>query len=99
MEKANQLLENALRTKIGNNREEIIGFIQQLLKNDAGKVVWLLYRFDVDEQQLKRQLSVNEASTEAELITDALLKRCEEIIKTRKKYSSESASDLSFDLD
>ena len=51
MEKANQLLENALRTKIGNNREEIIGFIQQLLKNDAGKVVWLLYRFDVDEQQ------------------------------------------------
>ena len=99
MMKAAQLLQKALQTTIGDNREDLINSIQKLLRQDPEKVIWLLYRFDVDEQKLKRKLGEKDIISEAELITDALLSRCAQIIETRKKFSSENSSDWSFDLD
>lgn len=75
--------------------ERQIGY---LFRSQTEKLLWILYRLDVDERKLYQAL---EESTEPEekIITGLLLKRCAEILKTRTNKNLHSTEDWSFDLE
>lgn len=68
-------------------RERLVQAFAYLLDNDISKMMNILYRTDVDEQQLKSLLISNSELPSAEVIADAYLRRQKEKIETRKKYS------------
>jgi succinate dehydrogenase/fumarate reductase flavoprotein subunit len=70
-----QELETALAT-----------FVNQLMQKDFEKLLFVLYRIDVDEQQLKRRL-VEQADTDAGLVIARLIiARQLEKIKSRRQH-------------
>ncbi len=74
--------------------EEHISF---LLDHHFEKLTWMLYRLDVDERML-RSLLDGSSERPSKIITDEVLKRCQQILQTREKYGSGRSPDLSFDV-
>ena len=69
-------------------REQLKGYIIYLLLNDFNKLVQLLYQVDVNEQKLKQLIKENPQMNASVLITDLLIQRQEEKIKTRETFKS-----------
>jgi len=81
----------------GANFQSIEHAIQQLINHDQQRLVWLLYRFDVDEAKVKRLLSEVDDDA-AKVITTQLLNRCKQTIATRKANQAKSTTNWSFDV-
>ena len=66
----------------------LVGFIDDLIRNDFTRLVNILYRVDVSESKLKQRLSENTDYTvpAAETIARLLIEREEEKMKSRAKY-------------
>lgn len=92
MQGSTEILSTALKMHNEQNRAKIIQKINELLQTNPSKVKWLLYRFDVDEEKLKKELATTEES-EAVVITTALISRINQILITRNKFSSGNLSD------
>ena len=69
--------------------EKLILFINHLIQNDFQRLVFLLYKIDVDEAKLKRILKENAGKDTAEIIADLMIERELQKIETRKLFKGE----------
>ena len=65
----------------------LINKINDLINNDFQKLVYYLYRIDVDENRMRALLDKKEGENAAELISDLIIERKLKKIENRKKYS------------
>jgi hypothetical protein len=68
------------------NREWLAGIINNLLDKDFERLVFLLYRMDVNEDKLKRLLKENAGGDAGLIIADLMIERQMQKIKSRKEY-------------
>ena len=61
--------------------------INDLVNNDFQKLVLILYRMDVSEPKLKQLLNGNPGTDAGIIITDLMIERQAEKIKSREHYS------------
>lgn len=69
-------------------RDQLIRYINDLLLHDFNKLVQILYRIDVNEKKLKELLMQNTGTDSAIIITDLLIQRQEEKLKSRNLFQS-----------
>ncbi|WP_373707932.1 hypothetical protein [Kaistella sp.] len=68
----------------------LVGFIDDLIRNDFNRLVSILYRVDISETKLKQKLAENTDNTitAAETIARLFIEREAEKILSREKYRS-----------
>lgn len=71
-------------------KERLVFYVNHLLLHDFNKLVQILYRVDVDERELKALLQENKETDAAVIITDLLLHRQEEKLKTKEALKSKN---------
>ena len=69
-------------------RNQLIAFVNLLVVNDFSKLVQLLYQTDVSEPLLKQKLKEQQGTDAAIVITDLLIERQEQKIRTRQTFRS-----------
>jgi hypothetical protein len=70
-------------------KEKLVSYINNLIDHDFEKLIRILYRLDVSEKKLKETLA--SSSTDAGvLITEMIIERQMQKIKTRLQYSEEN---------
>ncbi|MFL5809345.1 MAG: hypothetical protein ACJ749_07465 [Flavisolibacter sp.] len=74
-------------------KERLAGYISFLLLNDFNKLVEILYRVDVNEEKLKQLLRDNPETDASILITDLLIQRHQQKIKTRETFKKDENID------
>ena len=75
-------------------REELVFFINYLLLNDFNRLVNVLYRVDVNESKLKHLLKENQGFDAVNIITDLIIERELQKIRSRQEYrNDENISD------
>lgn len=87
IESINQNLDIAI--PINSDQKELhrflSGHINQLIQNDFGKLVSLLYRIDVNEIKLKQLLKENPGTDAGLVIADLIIERQLQKIKSRRQ--------------
>lgn len=89
-----ELLQKELSLTISANLsfEELRSFltthINHLINHDFEKLVFYLYRIDVDEARMRALLAHKEGENAAGLIADLIIERQLQKIESRKKFSS-----------
>ena len=68
-------------------REKLRVAISLLIAGDFQQLVYVLYRVDVNERKLKYLLQENVGEDAAVIITDLVIERQMEKIKSRKEYT------------
>lgn len=68
-------------------RERLRTAISLLIAGDFQQLVYVLYRIDVNERKLKYLLQENVGEDAATIITDLIIERQMEKIKSRKEYT------------
>lgn len=77
------------------NRQDLINTINDLILSDFEKLVFVLYRIDVNEAKIKSLLATKTDTNAAELIADAIIERinqkkaAKEIFKQHNHIESE----------
>ena len=66
-------------------KERLIVHINHLINNDFEKLIFYLYRIDVNEAKMKQLLALHKGENAAELITNLILERQLQKIKSRKE--------------
>lgn len=66
-------------------RNKLSGHINYLINHDFEKLVYYLYRIDVDENKIRKLLAAKEGENAALLITDLIIERQLQKIESRKK--------------
>lgn len=75
-------------------KEKLAVHINDLINHDFQKLVFLLYRIDVDENKMRRLLEQREGENAAGLIANLIIERQLQKIESRKKSSgTENISD------
>ena len=72
-----------------NAHKKLYAIINELLTNDFEKLVYILYRFDVSEEKLKKLLQQKPETDAAQIIADLLIERQLQKIKTRQQFSGQ----------
>ena len=79
--------------KTGDTEEEfriqLTNAIAELLRNDFSRLIQILYRLDVNEEKLKRQLKANQEVEAAEIIAEMIIERELQKLETRKKFGGQ----------
>ncbi len=78
-------IENDLSA--GQLRQVMVDSFAYLVDHNFSKLVQILYKADVDQNQLKVLLENSEGQSSAEIIADAYISRQTAKIETWKKYS------------
>ena len=83
----NRSLEIDLPENISSEqlKEKLSSHINHLIQHDFQKLVAVLYRVDVDEMKLKNLLKENTEADAASIITDLLIERQLQKIKSRQQ--------------
>jgi len=68
--------------------QQILPLIDEMLNDDYPKLLAILYRIDIDEEFLNRQLKIVAHADTDEVITDLILKRELQKVIIREMYSS-----------
>lgn len=71
-------------------KEKLAVHINYLINHDFEKLVYYLYRIDVNESKMKHLLDKNGGENAAGLITDLIIKRQSEKIKSRKENKNDT---------
>lgn len=66
-------------------REKLAAHINHLINHDFEKLVYYLYRIDVDENKMRRLLEQREGENAAGLIADLIIERQAQKIKSRQE--------------
>lgn len=74
-------------------KQTFIAYINHLVDTDFEKLVYLLYRIDVNESKIKHLLEDKEGNNAGELIANAIIERQLEKVESRKKYKQENGLD------
>lgn len=84
----NQSLEISLPVTISPEelREALAVHINQLINHDFEKLVYYLYRIDVDEARMRLMLEKKEGENAAGLIADLIIERQLQKIKSRQQF-------------
>jgi hypothetical protein len=87
----NEIIQQDLEKETGlaltnNFREELAAYINQLINTDFEKLVFLLYRIDVQESTIKQLLALPSSNNAGEIIADAIIKRQLEKVISRQQY-------------
>lgn len=87
IEDINQSLELSLPVTISSEeiKEKLTAFINDLINHDFEKLVFYLYRIDVNEAKMKKLLDQRDGENAAGLIADLIIERQIEKIKSRKE--------------
>ena len=87
IEDINQSLEISLPVTITSEeiKEKLTAFINDLINHDFEKLVFYLYRIDVNEAKMKKLLDQRDGENAAGLIADLIIERQIEKIKSRKE--------------
>lgn len=72
------------------NRQLLVDQINEMLQHDFQKLVSLLYRIDINESRLRLLLSQNTGQDAAEIITDLIIERQIQKIKSREQFRGNS---------
>ena len=90
IENINQSLEISLPVTISSKelKEKLTAFINDLINHDFEKLVFYLYRIDVNETRMKQLLDQRDGENAAGLIADLIIERQIEKIKSRKETKS-----------
>ena len=83
-----QLPENEDEKLFSLMRERLIDCLNYLLNHNFEKLLWILYRIDVDEQLVKNTLAGNPDKPASELLADLIIQRQIKKAETRIKYRS-----------
>jgi len=70
-------------------RDQLVNLINHLLLNDFNKLVQVLYRVDVSEQKLKQLVQKNPETDAALIITDLLIERQAQKMKTKRSFKAD----------
>jgi uncharacterized protein YwgA len=86
----NQSLEISLPGSISLSvlKEKLTAHINYLINYDFEKLIFYLYRIDVDETNMRRLLEQKEGTDTAVLIANLIIERQLQKIESRKKLSS-----------
>ncbi|HEY5968339.1 MAG TPA: hypothetical protein VIU35_10185 [Chitinophagaceae bacterium] len=68
-------------------KQALVEKINDLINTDFQKLVSILYRMDVSETKLKQLLNENPGTNAALIITDLLIERQAEKIRSRQKFN------------
>ncbi|HCL06965.1 MAG TPA: hypothetical protein DHW64_13895 [Chitinophagaceae bacterium] len=68
------------------SREELVGYIQELIAKDFPRLVQLLYRLDISEAKLKETLATHTDTDAGLLITQMIIDRLEQKRKAREEF-------------
>ena len=84
----NQSLEVSIPDTAGLEelKEKLVLHINYLINHDFEKLVFYLYRIDVNESRMKYLLDQKEGENAAELIADLIIERQLEKIKSRQQF-------------
>ena len=87
IEDINQSLEISLPVTISSEeiKEKLTAFINDLINHDFEKLVFYLYRIDVNEAKMKKLLDQRDGENAAGLIADLIIERQIEKINSRKE--------------
>ena len=73
-------------------KEQLAAYINHLIKNDFEKLVFYLYRIDVNEQKMKAMLQAPHENS-GELIAQLIIDRQLEKQKTKQQFRNKGESD------
>jgi hypothetical protein len=80
-----------------SNENNFIDFLTEkinfLIVNDFNKLIFILYRADINEQKLNRLLAENKKEDAAKIIAALFIQRQLEKIKSREENSSKTNND------
>ena len=90
---------------VGNSQEEkfkafrdlLIRRIEELAEKDMDKLMWLLYRVDVNEKKLHEVLKKTSPADFSSVIADLIIERQKEKVESRKKFGNKEG-DWNFDI-
>lgn len=84
----NHSLEISLPVSISAEelRQKLVSHINYLINHDFEKLVFYLYRIDVNESRMKYLLDQKEGENAAGLIADLIIERQLEKIKSRQQF-------------
>jgi len=68
-------------------RQQLVDAVSQLIQSDFNRLISSLYRLDVSEAKLKYLLQHNPAENAAAIITDLIIERQVQKIKSRRQFS------------
>jgi hypothetical protein len=74
-------------------KEELAGYINELLQHNFHHLVYLLYRIDVSERRLKSLLKESTETDAALIIADLMIQRQIEKRKSRDSYQNKAEQD------
>ena len=88
----NQSLEIELPASVSKEelREQLAAHINYLINHDFEKLVFYLYRIDVNESKMKQLLAQKEGENAARLIADLIIERQLQKIKSRQEIKSKN---------
>jgi len=84
--------EIGIHKKVKSSEEftkELVIAVEELLQKNFPRLVQVLYRLDVDEEKLKRQLRDNQSMRAAEVIARMIIDRQIEKQEARKNFGSQ----------
>jgi len=67
-------------------KEKLTAHINRLINSDFERLVYLLYRIDVNEEKMRQLLEQKEGENAAALIADLIIERQTEKIKSRQLF-------------
>ena len=84
----NQSLEINLPVSISIDelRQKLTAYVNSLINHDFEKLVYYLYRIDVNETKMRQLLAQKEGENAAGLITDLIIERQMKKIKSRREF-------------
>jgi len=86
-------LSNIISVTEDESELRLIAFIAGLIHQSPERLAWLLYRLDIDESQLKKEI-VQDPENQVIIITNKVIEKLE-----TAALRSKSKNDWSFDLD
>ena len=93
----NQSLEISLPSSVSEEefRKRLTSHINHLINHDFEKLVFYLYRIDVNENKMRDLLEKREGENAAELIANLIIERQLQKIESRKKFKNDGKIDES----
>lgn len=77
-------------------RQNLAQHINHLINHDFEKLVYYLYRIDVDENKMRTLLEQKEGEAAAQLIADLIIERQLQKVKSRQQFGQQD-SDINSD--
>ena len=69
------------------------GRIAELIDGDFEKLLWILYRVDINENKVRETLAQNSLTNGPEMLAEMIVKRQLEKAATRKAFSTQKPDD------